>query len=145
MDKATTLLNDNMTRVPTEIDQCMLHLKELYDERFVSVRATCDGVVDGFEHKLVSIAESIQKQFEERDVRSRASESAANTAVNAALQAQKEAASAQNEAYAAAIAKSEVATVKQIDGILALLASGTKALTIRSLRSMGDWIAAKMR
>jgi cobalamin biosynthesis Mg chelatase CobN len=106
MDKAAELLHDSVMKAPTDTDKQVLHLKALNEEKFTS----------------------ISKQFEERDVRSRASESAANTAVNAALSAQKEAASAQNEANAAAITKSEAATVKQIDGILALLASNTKAI-----------------
>lgn len=106
MDKATILLNENVTRVPTDTDKQISHLKELHNEKF-------DG---------------IEKQFLERDVRSKAAETAAQVAVNAALQAQKEAAAAQNDANAAAITKSEAATVKQIDGILALLASNTKAM-----------------
>jgi len=82
------------------------HLRALHEERF----------------------NSVQKQFDERDVRAKAAEDAAKVAVNAALQAQKEAAGAQNDSNAAAITKSEAATIKQIDGILALLASNTKAI-----------------
>jgi hypothetical protein len=105
MDKAAELFHDNLVRVPTDTDKQISHLKELHDEKFVGV----------------------EKQFLERDVRSRAAEVAAQVAVNAALQAQKEAAAAQNDANAAAITKSEAATVKQIDGIQALIVSNTKA------------------
>lgn len=105
-DRATDVLSEHVNRVPTLLDRQVAQMKELFGEKF----------------------ESIQKQFDERDIRARASEAAAVTAVNAALQAQKEAASAQNDANAAAITKSEAATVKQIDGILALLASNTKAI-----------------
>jgi hypothetical protein len=73
-----------------------------------------------FNEKLASV----QKQFQERDVRSQASEGAAKVAVNAALQRQK-AATAQNGSNAAAITKSEAATIKPIDGLLALLNSNT--------------------
>src|ERR1700722_5934296 len=97
---------DDLRRVPTDTDRQVAHLKELLNEKF----------------------NSVQKQFDERDIRSQASEDAAKVAVNAALQAQKEAAAAQNESNAAAITKSEGATVKQIDGILALLASNTMAI-----------------
>jgi hypothetical protein len=106
MDKATILSNNNIASIPTGVDRQVAHLSDLHEEKFTS----------------------IQKQFDERDIRSQASENAAKVAVNAALQAQKEAASAQNDANAAAITKSEAATVKQIDGILALLASNTKAI-----------------
>jgi hypothetical protein len=106
MDKASILFENNLTRVPTDTDKQIDHLRQVHDEKFLS----------------------IQKQFDERDIRAKASEVAAQTAVNAALQAQKEAAGAQNDSNAAAILKSESATVKQIDGILALLASNTKAI-----------------
>jgi cobalamin biosynthesis Mg chelatase CobN len=106
MDRATDVLADNVNRVPTVLDREMSKVRELTEEKF----------------------QGIEKQFSERDVRTRAAELAAQTAVNAALQAQKEAAAAQNESNAAAITKSEAATVKQIDGILALLASNTKAI-----------------
>ena len=107
MDKAAQLFHENLTRVPTDTDKQISHLKELHEEKFAS----------------------IQTQFDERDVRSAASEDAAKVAVNAALQAQKEAAAAQNASNAAAITKSEAATVKQIDGILALLTSNSTALS----------------
>ena len=95
VDKATDLLHENMTRVPTDTDRQISHLREFFIEKFTS----------------------IQKQFDERDIRSRASEQSAETAVNAALQAQKEAAG-----------KSEVSTVKQIDGLGALMASSNEAM-----------------
>lgn len=107
MDKAAQLFHENLTRVPTDTDKQISHLKELHDEKFWS----------------------IQKQLDERDVRSVASEDAAKVAVNAALQAQKEAAAAQNASNAAAITKSEATTVKQIDGILAVLTSNSSALS----------------
>ena len=84
--------------------------------------------MEGFKAETISLGRSIQLQFDERDIRSRASEDAAKIAGNAALQAQKEAAAAQNESNAAAITKSEGVTVKQIDGILALLASNTNSM-----------------
>jgi hypothetical protein len=94
---------EDLRRVPTDTDRQVSHLRELLIEKF----------------------NSVQKQFDERDIRSQASEDAAKVAVNAALQAQKEAAAAQNDSNAAAITKSEGATIKQIDGILALLGSNT--------------------
>lgn len=103
VEQAAHLRYDDLRRVPTETDRQVTHLRELFSEKF----------------------NSVQRQFEERDVRGRSAEDAAKVAVNAALQAQKEAAWAQNESNAAAITKSEAATIKQIDGILALLNSST--------------------
>src|SRR5580658_2581696 len=115
---------EDLRRVPTETDRQVAHLKELFNEKLGSV----------------------QKQFDERDVRSQASEDAAKVAVNAALQAQKEAASAQNDSNAAAITKSEAGTIKQIDGILALLNSNTigtndKIATISARLDRGDGVS----
>jgi hypothetical protein len=117
MDVATRLLADNVNRVPNDIDKHVVHLTDLFGER-----------MEGLKAELISLGRGIQLQFDERDIRSRAAEDAAKIAVNAALQAQKEAAGAQNDSNAAAITKSEGATVKQIDGILALLASNTEAI-----------------
>lgn len=117
MDKAAILLSENVNRVPSLLDREVLRIQNISDEK-----------IGG-----------IEKQFRERDIRSTAAETAqkesaaasslaAQTAVNAALQAQKEAAAAQNESNAAAITKSEASTIKQMDGILALLASNNNAL-----------------
>lgn len=106
IDKATELFTENLSRVPTDTDKQVGHLKELHDER-----------INSTERAISNLAEGIQKQFDERDIRSRASEQSAETAVNAALQAQKEAAG-----------KSEVSTVKQIDGLGALMASSNEAM-----------------
>ena len=114
IDKATALFEANLTRVPTEVDKQIDHLLRFHDQKF-------DVQNEKFS--------SIQTQFRERDVRATASEDAAKVAVNAALQAQKEAAASQNYSNAAAITKSEAATVKQIDGILALLQSNGSALS----------------
>ena len=124
MDRATILLGENVTRVPTEIDKQIAHLKELFLEKFSSVEKQFDETSVLFTEKF----QSVQKQFEERDVRTVAAATAATTAVNAALQAQKEAAGAQNDSLSASIAKSEAATIKQIEGINILLAAQAAAL-----------------
>jgi hypothetical protein len=82
------------------------------------------GLVSVVDEKFASVA----RQFIERDVRTEQAAIATKIAVDAALQAQKEAAGAQNESNTAAITKSEAATVKQIDGISALLNSNVNAL-----------------
>lgn len=117
MDKAAILLAESVNRVPTLLDREIGRLQSLAEEKVLG----------------------IEKQFRERDIRAAAAETAqkesasaasiaAQTAVNAALQAQKEAAAAQNESNAAAITKSEASAIKQMDGILALLASNNNAL-----------------
>lgn len=116
IDKATELFTENLSRVPTDTDKQVGHLKELHDERFASVAK-----------ELVALSDGIAKQFAERDVRTDAAAIGTAKAVDAALQAQKEAAGSTNDANKEAIAKSEANTTKLIDGINTLLASNVKA------------------
>ena len=70
VEEAAHLRYDDLRRVPTETDRQVTNLKEFTNEKLTSV----------------------QKQFEERDIRGQAAGEATELAVNAALQAQKEAA-----------------------------------------------------
>jgi hypothetical protein len=124
MDRASVILSDNLYRVPTVLDREISKVNLLFSEKFVSI-----GVL--FNEKFASLQvqfNSINTQFHERDIRTKASELASTVAVGAALQAQKEAAAAQNDSNAVAVKKSEDAVVKQIDGILALMTSNTRAI-----------------
>lgn len=80
------------------------------------------------EAKFGEAFSSIQVQFKERDVRVEQSSVATKIAVDAALQAAKEAVGAQNVSSAQAIAKSEAATTKQIDAIGTLIATQAKGV-----------------
>jgi hypothetical protein len=99
-------LRARLARMPKEWSEDIGHLRGIQNEKF----------------------DSVQRQFDERDSRAEASEKAAKLAVDAALSAQKEAAAAQNASNAAAIQKSEAATTKQLDGILALLGQNNNSL-----------------
>jgi hypothetical protein len=99
MDEATRLLREDMARVPSESDKAVQHLRELCEEKF----------------------DSITTQFRERDTRTEQTSKDSKVAVDAALQAAKEAVGEQNKSSALAIAKSEAATNKQIDQIGALI------------------------
>jgi hypothetical protein len=61
--------------------------------------------------------DSIQTQFKERDIRTDQTASQVKLAVDAALQAQKEAAGEQAKSFSAATSKSETAMNKQIEGL----------------------------
>lgn len=82
IDKSITLAHDDLVRVPTDVQKQVGNLKELHQEKF----------------------KSIQTQFDERDTRTTQEKEAQTKAVDAAFQAQKEAA-----------AKSEERFTKQID------------------------------
>jgi hypothetical protein len=116
LDREREILRLEFTRVPTMVIEQVEHLKDYLTEAI----AKHSDVTD---EKFASV----NRQFIERDVRTEQAAIATKIAVDAALQAQKEAAGAQNESNAAAITKSEAATVKQIDGIMALLNSNMTA------------------
>ena len=96
MDKASRLLHEDFTRVPTEMDRRLGHLQEL-------IFSKLDAVARVTEQQFNAIG----MRFEELDKRTAQLSAADKTAIAAALQAQKEAASAQNESNTLATAKSE--------------------------------------
>lgn len=105
-DEATKVLHETVTRVPTDMQLAVGHLRDVMQEKFVSV----------------------QTQFAERDERA-VRESTANTvAVNAAFAAQKEAAAEQNKSNTLAINKSEDATKEAIGKLAELVKTGMDAL-----------------
>lgn len=99
MDRAVRLLQTIFDRIPAEIEARVSGLKTLHEEKF----------------------SSIQIQFTERDTRAEQTSRDSKTAVDAALQAAKEAVGKQNEASDRAILKSEGSTSKEIDGLKTLI------------------------
>src|ERR1035438_4884503 len=105
MDKALSLTHEELNRRSVEGDLKIVHLRELSEEKFLS----------------------IQTQFAERDTRTEQTSRDSKVAVDAALQAAKEAVGEQNKSSALAIAKSETATMKQIDQLVVLISTGSNA------------------
>jgi hypothetical protein len=110
MDKAIKLLQDSTDRMPQQMKDEVLQLRELHQEKFNS-----------FERQSQIQFGGVQTQFAERDKRTEQLSLADKTAIAAALQAQKEAAGAQNESNAAANVKMETNFSKLIDQGQALL------------------------
>jgi len=106
MDKAIELLQATSDRFPARIDEKILSLARVHEEKF----------------------DSIRQQFIERDVRTEQTARDSKVAVDAALQAAKEAVGEQNKSSALSIAKSETATMKQIDQLGVLVQTATRAL-----------------
>lgn len=99
MDRAIALLQQSNDKIPDHILASVDRLQELHQEKFASIAV----------------------QFAERDKRTEQLSLADKTAIAAALQAQKEAAGAQNESNAAANVKMETNFAKLIDQGQALL------------------------
>jgi hypothetical protein len=103
-------LESRLSDVPKLILEAVTHLRELQEERF----------------------NSIQTQFRERDTRTEQISLANKLAIDAALQAAKEAVGEQNKSNLLANAKSEAAFTKQMD------------LLTDTMKTMGQGIADKM-
>jgi phage I-like protein len=124
MDRAIVLFNENLNRIPSDTDNQTARLKELLEARSKAVDEKIAALREIQDEKF----ESIQMQFKERDVRTEQSSKDSKVAVDAALQAAKEAVGAQNSSSALAIAKSEMSTVKQIDQLSLLIQTSAKAV-----------------
>jgi hypothetical protein len=130
MDKASILLAEHVIKCPSvgDVERMMTERQIYYNERFSGLERIFTEQLSGLKSQITEQFSGIKGQFDERDVRTGQASLAATTAVNAALQAQKEAAGAQNEANAAAITKSEAATKEKIDGLGALFKGDVGAL-----------------
>ena len=108
-DRERLHLQVQIDALPTEVTRRIDTLQHLHQEKF----------------------NSIQVQFSERDTRTEQTSKDSKVAVDAALQAAKEAVEKQNTSSALAIAKSESATTKQIDTQGTLIATATTSLNER--------------
>lgn len=150
-DKAVTLLNEVIRRSPTvnelnvkfdkELEsmvQRFLNMDKLFIERDKALQQVHDfiqgnpRVIETAVRTLRELHEekftSIQIQFRERDTRTEQSSKDSKVAVDAALQAAKEAVGEQNKSSALAISKSEAATTKQIDALNTVMSTMEKGL-----------------
>lgn len=116
MDLALQLLQATSDKFPARIDEKIAALQGLHDERFRSTQ-----------NAIASSRESVAQQFNERDVRTEKTERDSKVAVDAALQAAKEAVNAQQVSNALSIDKSEKATAKQIDQLVVTMQTSDKA------------------
>jgi len=118
IDVATELLNETVTRTPTDITKEITHLRELMEVQFRSVHL----------------------QFAERDTRQERESRDNKVAVDAAFAAQKEAAAKQDEGNQKSIDKSERSTSETI---AKLMRCRQPSLTLRS--ASGTWTSGCLR
>jgi hypothetical protein len=105
MDKAIALIQSEADKVPSKTDIAVDQLKDLHAEKF----------------------RSIETQFIERDTRTEQTSRDSKVAVDAALQAAKEAVGEQNKSNSLANSKMEASFTKQIDQIGTLITTSNKA------------------
>jgi phage I-like protein len=134
MDRALTLSNEVVSHIPSETSHSITHLRELVWGRIDAIDKATELLPTQVSQKIDALEAvhsekflSIGLQFKERDVRTEQRTTDSKTAVDAALQAAKDAVTEQNKSSSLAISKSEAATIKQIDQILILIATQAKA------------------
>lgn len=115
MDTAIELLQEASDKIPQFIKDQVAQLQQLHEEKFISVSAL-----------VATRFDSIGTQFAERDKRTEQLSLSDKTAIAAALQAQKEAAGAQNESNTTANTKMEANFAKLIDQTQTLLQAVTR-------------------
>ncbi len=140
MQRAIDVFHEDLTRVPTAVDRAIQGLRDLIDARLQSVQHDIKAVRDIVERQHIESIEQnthlrdlarselskmnalseerfkhIENLFAERDKRADHLNSANKTAIEAALQAQKEAAGATSESITAALAKMETNFTRLID------------------------------
>lgn len=125
----TLLTTENLRRE-------IANLKELQETRLSATKAETEALRDLILAKIEVLSSvtaqrfaSIETQFLERDKRTEQLSLADKTAIAAALQAQKEAAGAQNESNAASVTKQEAAFTKLLDQNQTLFQTAMSALT----------------
>ncbi len=128
MDRAISLFNENITRVPTDVDRQVGTLKELLEkvntEKFSDLGNRLNASIEAREAKFTAVEHQL-KAVETYRVEQKQDTKAA---VDAALAAAKEAVKEQTQASERAIAKSEAFTTKQIDAISEIIRTTVKGL-----------------
>jgi hypothetical protein len=144
IEKAVEVSHSDLVRVPTAVDRAVLQLRELLETRIhcdaeqgamardaitkhvntaleqlnslsASRNKGVEDRIDALTEALAVFKETVNGRFELGDVQTEKAARDVKSAVDAAFAAAKEAVGEQNKSNALSIAKSEVATTKQID------------------------------
>lgn len=136
----TLLTTENLRREIGNLKELIDIQLESNDKAIQLVQVATDSAVGNLHKLIIANLETLEKvtsqrfdnisvQFAERDKRIEQLAIADKTAIAAALQAQKEAAGAQNESNAASVLKQEAAFTKLLDQTQALFQTSMSALT----------------
>jgi len=141
IDKTLEMLSDSSAQFRANlekyVDQAVHNLQAFIEARLIAMDKTTDMritrndvVAASLSNEIQRLADLVRRNEDLVDTRfsGLTDRFIDRDAVLATFQAQKEAVAAQNTASTTAVAKAEAATIKQIDGIFALMASNTKAV-----------------
>jgi hypothetical protein len=120
-----------LTNVVALLKDTVDSLPEIREKIIVRVQADIDTAVTNLQHLHEERFNAIQQQFTERDTRGEQDKKSSKEALDAALLAQKESVSQQNDANTTAATKTETNFTKQIDLVGTQITALDKSLTDR--------------
>jgi hypothetical protein len=140
MDKAVMLAAKQVREIPADAAAKQSQLQADIDRQMLALREFILSQIENIREVSTQKFEGVNSRFLERDIRTEQAAQEGRMSLAAALAAAKEAVSEQNKANVQAIAKSEVATQKQIDAIGLLMTTSNKSLEdkIADLKSRLD-------
>lgn len=140
MDEATRLLASELTLARQTADQRSLRSRDDLDRSVHALREVLSGDIKNVADVTSEKFNAVDTRFQERDTRTQQAADESRISLDAALAAAKEAVSEQNKANTEAIRKSELATQKQIDSLIALMTTANKSVEdkISDLKSRLD-------
>jgi hypothetical protein len=140
MDEATHLLANELTLARQTNDARDLRSREDRDRAVNALREVLTGNIKNVSDVTLEKFNAVDTRFQERDTRTQQAADESRISLDAALAAAKEAVSEQNKANTEAIRKSELATQKQIDSLIALMTTANKSVEdkISDLKSRLD-------
>jgi hypothetical protein len=140
MDEATHLLANELTLARQKVDAGDVRSRDDRDRAIGALREVLTGSIRNVSDVTLEKFNAVDTRFQERDTRTQQAADESRISLDAALAAAKEAVSEQNKANTEAIRKSELATQKQIDSLIALMTTANKSVEdkISDLKSRLD-------
>jgi hypothetical protein len=128
VNRAIMVVAGQVNRIPADTDTKLTELRTDVDRQLLALRELVTSQMDSIRGVSAEKFRAVDTRFVERDVRTEQTAQEGRISQDAALAAAKESVSEQNRANAQAIAKSELATQKQIDNMTQLLAHNNRSL-----------------
>lgn len=128
MDKAVNLLASDIVSAKKDMHDSTAHFMNDRDRQIHALREILTSSVERVSDVTTEKFTAVDTRFLERDTRTQQAADESRISLDAALAAAKEAVSEQNKANTEAIRKSELATQKQIDSLVALMNTANKSL-----------------
>jgi hypothetical protein len=128
MDKAVSLAAQQMDKMSADDAAERNELRADVGRQMTALREFIMSQIENNRGVTAEKLEAINIRFAERDKRTTLAAEESRTSLANALAAAKEAVSEQNKANVQAVAKSEIATQKQIDAIMQLMTTSNKSL-----------------